>query len=135
VHLHRQENGICGVIQMFGKAETAMSESQRQKWGRTRERGLIVFCTERALILGGSAFLYHVFHGVMIQDHPMTGVLMSALESVLAGCTLGVFEGVWQWNSNEKRKARTQMELGLPDESISSRPEKLQRGTLNGEEY
>jgi hypothetical protein len=120
---------------MFGRAKAAMSETERQRWERTRARGQILFCIQRALILGTGAFLYPAYRGVMVQNHPMTDALKSALEPALSACIIGLTEGAWEWNSNEKRYARTRNELGLQDESISNWSQESQRGTLNGNKY
>jgi hypothetical protein len=120
---------------MFGKNKPAMTETQRRRWEQIRERGEAIFCTQRALMIGGIALVVHAYRGIYVQHHPMTEVLMSAIEPTLSGCFTGLIEGVWEWSSNEKHYLRGKNQSEPVDASSLKWSVNSQRGTLNGKEY
>lgn len=120
---------------MFGRAQTSMSETQRRKWKQTRERGQMMFCLQRALLVGVGASLYRIYLGAVEQNHPLNAVLLSALGPTISACLVGFVEGAWEWSSNEKRYLRAENALNSMNGSNLNQPQSSLRGTLNGNPY
>lgn len=95
-----------------------MSGSERERWGKTRQRGKIFFILTRAG-MGALTFAVVVFVDSSIFDRPLnpSSLLVRAGSFILAGFVL---PGLWEWRSKEKRYA------------ASEPTEPLNIGTLNG---
>ena len=112
-----------------------MTVAELEKWEQTRKRGDVLFCIQRTLLIGSIAFIVRAYHDAYVQHLPTVELLMNAIEPTLSGCIAGLVEGLWEWNSNEKRYSLAKDQMGWVGGSRSKLSENSQRGTLNGNKY
>jgi len=119
---------------MFGWKQPPVSEEHFRKWTQTRSRGETYFVLTKggvfALILGVISSALVV---VWYEHKRFDGLWEHIIRNGIGWIIGGIFAGISEWKSNEKRYSRELKEFSLlnyetPEQTLKN----LQRGIENG---
>jgi len=111
-----------------------MTEIQAKQWEKTRELGPVLYVLRCAFFGAVGVCIAHLFRHPL-PDFRSAKSVSEFLEVALAGVTVGLPAGIWEWHSNEKRYLDKIDQKYSSDASTQVKADTSQRGTLNGKSY
>jgi hypothetical protein len=112
-----------------------MAEAQCKKWGKTRERGLVLYVLLDLLFGAGALIAIDLIFDTHGRHLPLNRFLTEIVKPALDGAIGGSITGIWAWHSNEKRYQRTKDQQNSTFAVSPVGSDDSQRGTLNGRSY